>query len=47
MLIKKAINILLQLGATPDIDAVKLIELYQDAHIRFVKNYQNNIFYKS
>ena len=47
MLIKKKIHVLLKLDAYPEKDIVKLIELYQDAHIRFVKNYQNNIFYKS
>ena len=47
MLIKKKIHILLKLDAYPYMDIVKLIESFQDAHIRFVKNYPNNIFCKS
>ena len=47
MLIKKKIHILLKLDAYPDKDVVKLIELFQDTHICFVKNYPNNIVCKS
>jgi len=47
MLIKKEIYILLKLGASPDKDVIKLMESYDDVFIHFVKNNQNNIFYKS
>ena len=47
MLIKKEIHILLKLGVSPDKDVIKLMESYDDVFIHFVKNNQNNIFYKS
>ena len=46
MLIKRVINILLELGASPDNDAVKLIEFYEDDRVSFVISNQNNFFYK-
>ena len=47
MLIKKEIHILLKLDAIPDKNVVKLIVSYDDVFIHFVKNNQNNIYYKS
>ena len=47
MSIKEEIHILLKLGASPDKGVVKLIESYDDVFIHFMKNNQNNIFYKS
>ena len=47
MLIKKEIHILVKLRAYSGKDEVKLIESYDDVFIHFMKNNQNNIFYKS
>jgi len=46
MLIRKEIHILVRLRACLGKYVVKLIESYDDISIHFVKNNQNNIFYK-
>ena len=47
MLIKKEIRILLKFSLRPDKDVIKFIASNDDFLIHFVKNNQNNIFYKS
>ena len=47
MLIKKEIHILVKLRACLGEGVVKLIESYDDFSIYFMKNNQNDIFYKS